>query len=209
VYENFEKLPEEKKKKIIEVCIDEFAEKGYTSASTNNIVSKANISKGTLFNYFINKKNLFLYIVDYATDYYVEYLISRMKENSPDFFQRILDWAELKIAVSIEEPKMYDFFVSAFVNIPEELAEDIAERYKKLYDKGVVLAFEDIDMSPFREDIDREKALELILLAFNGVSEKNLKQIAFSEDKGFKALNDRLEELKVYAAILKKVFYKM
>lgn len=208
MYELFEKLPEDKKKIIIDVCIKEFGDFGYTNASTNNIVKNANISKGTLFNYFGNKKNLFLYILDYTTAFYIDYLIKRMKENSPDFFQRILDWAELKMAVSLEEPDIYNFFVSAFLNIPEELKNDIAERYQKLYEKGLFLTFDGLDMSLFRQDIDVKKAIDLILLAINGLSEKYLVAIKTSEDKGLGTLHERMDELKKYISILRKVFYK-
>jgi len=208
LYENFEKLPDEKKKMIIEICIEEFADKGYVNASTNNIVKNANISKGALFNYFGNKKNLFLYIMDYATNYYVDYLITRMKKNSPDFFERILDWAKLKLQVSLEEPTIYNFFLVAYSNIPEELTKDVEKRYAKLYEKGMFLSFEGLDLSLFREDIDRQKAIELLLVTFNGLSEKQLKLVSLSEDKGFSALNERLEELKSCIALLRKVFYK-
>ena len=208
MYENFEKLPDEKKKMIIEICIEEFADKGYVNASTNNIVKKANISKGALFNYFGNKKNLFLYIMDYATNYYMDYLITRMKKNSPDFFERILDWAKLKLQVSLEEPTIYNFFLVAYSNIPEELTKDVEKRYAKLYEKGVVLSFEGLDLSLFREDIDRQKAIELLLVTFNGLSEKQLKLVNLIEDKGFSTLNERLEELKACIALLRKVFYK-
>lgn len=208
MYELFEKLPVEKKKLIIEICIEEFGDKGYTTASTNNIVKNANISKGALFNYFGSKKNLFLYVLDYATNYYVDYLIKRMKENNPDFFERILDWAELKIAVTLEEPMIYKFFFSAYVNIPEELKKDIEERYVKLYEKGVFLSFEGLDMSLFREDIDKQKSIELLLITFNGLSEKHLKNVTLSEDKGLNSLDERLKELKESVSILRKVFYK-
>ena len=49
MYESFENLPEDKKKRIIEASIEEFAKKGYEKASTNNIVKTAGISKGILF----------------------------------------------------------------------------------------------------------------------------------------------------------------
>lgn len=208
MYETFEKLPEEKKKKIIDACVDEFGSKGYSNASTNNIVKNAGISKGTLFNYFGNKKNLFLYIVDYTTDYYVDYLITRMNKNSPDMLQRILDWAELKIAVSLEEPKIYEFFISAFLNVPDELKSDISERYKILYDKGIFLTFDGLDMSLFREDIDVKKSIEIIFLVIDSLSKKYMNTIKTTEDNGLSSLNKRLEDLREYTAVLRKVFYK-
>lgn len=208
LYELFERLPEDKKRTIIDTCIKEFGNFGYANASTNNIVKNAHISKGTLFNYFGSKKNLFLYILDYTTNYYVDYLIKRMKKNNPDFFQRIIEWNEMKIEVSLEEPDIYNFFISAFINIPEELKSDISERYKRLYEKGLFLTFNGLDMSLFRKDIDVKKAIDLTLLAVNGLSERYSSAIKVSKDNGLGTLNERLEDLKSYIAILRKAFYK-
>ena len=44
-------MDEEKKQKIINASIEEFS-KGYSLASTNEIVRKAGVSKGLLFHYF-------------------------------------------------------------------------------------------------------------------------------------------------------------
>lgn len=208
MYEVFERLPEKKKKKIIDICVKEFAENGYTSASTNTIVKKADISKGTLFNYFGNKKGLFLYVLDYITDYYMNYMIKEMKVNDPDFFKRVLDWAELKLRVSCEHPDVYKFFVISYTNIPDELKNDIAKRYEKLYSKGLFLTFDGLDISKFRDDVDKQKSLELILITLNGISEKYINQFDKSKDKGLSSLDKRVDDLREYLEILKKVFYK-
>jgi len=72
----FFNLPEEKQKRILETALEEFAEKGYQGASINLIVSKLGIAKGSIYQYFNNKKSLFLYIFDYA----VELIRKRLKE---------------------------------------------------------------------------------------------------------------------------------
>lgn len=51
----FLELNIEKRTKIIVICITEFSKYGYENNSTNRIVQKANISKGSLFKYFKNK----------------------------------------------------------------------------------------------------------------------------------------------------------
>lgn len=208
MYEVFERLPEKKKKKIIDICVKEFAENGYTSASTNTIVKKADISKGTLFNYFGNKKGLFLYVLDYITDYYLNYMIKEMKVNDPDFFKRVLDWSELKLKVSCKNPDVYKFFFISYTNVPNELKDDIKKRYEKLYSKGLFLTFDGLDMSKFRDDVDKQKSLELILMALNGLSQKYANEINKSEDKGLSTIDERLDKLKECLEIFKKVFYK-
>ena len=58
-------LSEEKQQRILNAALKEFAQKGYKNASTNQIVKEADISKGLLFHYFKNKKQLFLFLYDY------------------------------------------------------------------------------------------------------------------------------------------------
>ena len=64
--ELLEKQNKDKQKRIIEAAILEFSEKGFENANTNKIARNANISVGSLFKYFENKTDLFLYIVKLA-----------------------------------------------------------------------------------------------------------------------------------------------
>ncbi|AGK97534.1 TetR/AcrR family transcriptional regulator [Clostridium pasteurianum] len=205
---NFEKLPEEKKKKIIDACIKEFSKNGYVNASTNNIVLNAGISKGSLFNYFDSKKKLYLYILDYAINFYVNLMLKKMKINNPDILKRILEWAELKLSIAMEQPIAYQFFATAFINIPEELKADIEIRYNKLYAEGYKLTVEDIDYTLFRDDIDKQKAIELIIMSMNGILEKYISLYKSLEDNGYNQIPQAYDQLKEYILILRKVYYK-
>jgi AcrR family transcriptional regulator len=72
----FFNLPEEKQKRVLEAALEEFSEKGFNGASINLIVSKLGIAKGSIYQYFADKKSLFLYIFDYA----VELIRKRLKQ---------------------------------------------------------------------------------------------------------------------------------
>ena len=50
-FESFEKLPEERKEKILAAGIRAFSEKMYREASTDAITRECRISKGILFHY--------------------------------------------------------------------------------------------------------------------------------------------------------------
>ncbi|MBL4930552.1 TetR/AcrR family transcriptional regulator [Clostridium paridis] len=208
MYKNFDKLNDDKKNKIIQAAIREFADKGYMAASTNNIVKEADISKGALFNYFDNKKNLYLYVTDYAIEYYLNYMMDKIKINNPDIFQRILEWQELKISISTENPIVYKFFASVFINTPEELKSDIDERYKRLKEYSEKLTLKDIDLSLFRDDIDKQKALEIIAMALNGILENSNLLYKSLDDYGYDNRNQFYTKLKEYVVVLRKVFYK-
>ena len=63
----FDRLNPEKKERIINAALKEFAQNGYEKASTNEIIKEAEIAKGSLFNYFNSKKELYLFLLDYVT----------------------------------------------------------------------------------------------------------------------------------------------
>ncbi|MBC7338085.1 MAG: helix-turn-helix transcriptional regulator, partial [Clostridia bacterium] len=68
-------LPPDRREKLLEAAIREFAEKGYGGASTNAIVREAGISKGLLFHYFGSKKDLFLAALDRCLEVQMDYFL--------------------------------------------------------------------------------------------------------------------------------------
>ncbi|MBR2668633.1 MAG: TetR/AcrR family transcriptional regulator [Solobacterium sp.] len=63
-FESFEKLPAEKKDKILSAGIREFSQKSFNEASTDIITEQCQISKGILFHYFGSKKKFYLYCLE-------------------------------------------------------------------------------------------------------------------------------------------------
>ncbi|OQY32731.1 MAG: hypothetical protein B6243_07140 [Anaerolineaceae bacterium 4572_5.2] len=61
--QTFLNLPEEKRNKIINAAVDEFVEHGLENASTNRIVAKSGISKGSFYQYFEDKQDVFMHLV--------------------------------------------------------------------------------------------------------------------------------------------------
>ena len=64
----FFNLPEEKRRLILDLAIEEFAERDYKSASISNIVARAGIAKGSLYQYFEDKRDLYLYLIQLAAE---------------------------------------------------------------------------------------------------------------------------------------------
>jgi len=84
----FEKIPDEKREKILTVAASEFAGKGFDKANINVIAKKAGISIGSMYNYFSSKENLFLAIVEYGYDV-LESVIADIDLDEGDIFDKI------------------------------------------------------------------------------------------------------------------------
>jgi len=71
--QTFLNLPEEKRNIIIGAAIDEFAQYGLENASTNRIVANSGISKGSFYQYFEDKQDVFMYLLTVLDGEKMEY----------------------------------------------------------------------------------------------------------------------------------------
>ena len=72
--QTFFNLPEVKRQAIINIAIEEFAENDYQAGSISRIVARAGIAKGSFYQYFEDKKDLYLYLLDLSAQQKKEFL---------------------------------------------------------------------------------------------------------------------------------------
>ena len=103
----FETLALEKRTRILNASISEFSNNEYESASMNSIVQEAKISKGSLFNYFVNKSELYKYIYNIAVQKVKKYL-KKVRDESTDlpFEERLCLIVEKGIDFIEKNPKL-------------------------------------------------------------------------------------------------------
>lgn len=63
-FSTFFNLPKDKKLKILEVSMAEFSEHGYQESSISSIIKKAGIPRGSFYQYFEDKLDLYKYVVE-------------------------------------------------------------------------------------------------------------------------------------------------
>ncbi len=90
--QTFFNLPENKRKKLTEVAIAEFATHDYTNASISRIVADAKIAKGSFYQYFQDKKDLYLHLVELASQERITFLRSTDPPEPQKGFFRYLRW---------------------------------------------------------------------------------------------------------------------
>ena len=75
----FENLDPAKRERFTAVCSREFAIKNYRSASVSAIVEELGIAKGSVYQYFENKKDLYTYLIDLAANRKLDRLPLRLR----------------------------------------------------------------------------------------------------------------------------------
>ena len=108
IYTKFNNLTIEKQEVIINAAIKEFVQSGFEKASTNEIVKEASISKGSLFNYFNNKKDLYVYLMEYSVRV-IEHMYSQIDFQETDVFKRIENVGFQKLRIQQRYPQVFDF----------------------------------------------------------------------------------------------------
>lgn len=90
--ETFLNLPAEKRERFIDAALDEFAGNTYSRASVSRIVEKAGIAKGSVYQYFADKKDLYLYLIDLAGKAKFDFFKSRQTQvDWSDFYGGLRD----------------------------------------------------------------------------------------------------------------------
>ncbi|MFZ5353802.1 MAG: TetR/AcrR family transcriptional regulator [Bacillota bacterium] len=208
MYSIFENLSEEKRSKIIDCALAEFAEKGYEQASTNNIVKEAGISKGILFHYFKTKKDLYKYLLFYSIDIMYTKMIKMMDFKSNDYFERMLEVSAIKMSIQIEYPEIYSMVVDMYRSNQQDIIQEIVARYMPLLGEYFQKLNAGIDMTKFREGTDINRLNEIITWIAEGMSNKLVKGISKNiEDMPRVRQMMEIEFLK-YAEMLKAGVYK-
>jgi AcrR family transcriptional regulator len=87
--ETFFNLPEEKRKAILDIAIEEFAHNIYKDASISNIAARAGVAKGSLYQYFEDKRELYFYLLQLAGEEKKAFLAGK---KPPDPYMSLFDY---------------------------------------------------------------------------------------------------------------------
>jgi TetR/AcrR family transcriptional regulator len=60
----FEQIPEEKQKRVLREAARLFAERGFSATDVAELAKRAGVSKGSLYNYFENKEDLYVHVCE-------------------------------------------------------------------------------------------------------------------------------------------------
>ncbi len=79
-----------RRKRILEAASAIFIEKGYERATTREIADAADVSEGTLYNYFASKRDLLLGLCQVFSEETVQTILNIEAESTEDLFTQVL-----------------------------------------------------------------------------------------------------------------------
>lgn len=165
------------KEQILDACLAVFVRHGYKNTSTVMLAEAAGVSKALIFHHFKSKKELYLSILDRCFEKVRTELNVDALPEYRDFFEALDKFSLIKLDYFLKHPDMYKVLVEAFYETPDELKEDIEEKYDALIadkDKIMERLFEKV---PLKEGVDRRQAFELIMITLDHFEKKYLSQM--------------------------------
>lgn len=129
----FYKLPDKKRRKIIEESYKEFSLHSYEAASITNLVKSLGIAKGSVYQYFTDKADLYSYLVNDASlklNKLLDQTCPYKGENFYDWYLKLLI-VEVKFLLSFPAyAVMFSRVSHGINNLDKQLAETLSNQKK-------------------------------------------------------------------------------
>lgn len=193
----------EKRERIINAALKEFAQNGYESASTNVIIKEAEIAKGSLFKYFNSKKELYLFLFEYTAEI-INKIYDEIDYDERDYFKRTKEIGLIKYKIMRKFPQVFDFLKTAGSEDSAEVKSEIEKIRDNTIESGFGTVYRNIDWTKFRDDIDFQKMMNIINWTILSFSEQQRSKVDSFKDMSIEVLNEWDE----YFEIMKRCFYK-
>jgi AcrR family transcriptional regulator len=116
----FLRLSDEKKQRFIEAAWKEFAAYHYEKASLSRLVENLGIAKGSIYQYFAHKKDLYFYLIEYANQQKQQFLKEKTQTSSEDFFEWFKEMYQVGLRFDAENPVISQFLY----NVSQERYSD-------------------------------------------------------------------------------------
>ncbi|MFB0843094.1 TetR/AcrR family transcriptional regulator [Paenibacillus oleatilyticus] len=152
------------REKILEACLSVFARYGFKSTSTEMLAEAAGISKALIFHHFTSKKKLYLSLLEHCFEKVRTAMRFDAVSEYDDFFEAIDRLSRIKLDYFRKHPDELKLVYEAFYSPPNELKQDIEEKYGQAITERNQALERLFEAVPLREGVDRKQAFELIMI---------------------------------------------
>ena len=206
MFTKFMNLDPDKRDRILIAAMKEFAEKGYEKASTNEIVNGAQISKGLLFHYFKNKKQLYMFLYDYALEFMITEFYKRIDMQERDLFKIIKNAGRVKLEIMKKNPHVFPFLQVTYLETSPEVKDELNMKGMQALQTNMQKTFENADVSKLKPGLDLQTVTNIITWTSEGLANNELRKYRLQgRDIDYDELFAASDH---YMNVLKDCFYK-
>jgi len=160
----FFNLPSEKQQLLVNAAFKEFSRVPLSEALISNIVASADIPRGSFYQYFENKEDLFYYIFSTYAKKGEKAFLSTLKRNNGDLIDTFIELFERMVNLLRNDEKK-SYFKNVFMNMNHKMDNAfspslIKETHNKT--KKDFINFVDIDKLNIKERSDIRHIMAII-----------------------------------------------
>lgn len=152
--ETFFNLPDDKRQRIVAIAMDEFADNDYQNASVSRMVAAAGIAKGSFYQYFDDKRDLYLYLLDLGAQEKAKLLAQAPPDPAMGIFDYLLWLVEATLKFEFAYPRLSEISYRALKGggLPDETLADAKQMSQQyfgaLVQKGIASGEIDPEIDP-------------------------------------------------------------
>lgn len=155
----FYNLSDEKKSRILDAALGEFSVRTFSQASLNQIIKNADIPKGSFYQYFDNKEDLYLYLMEVASKEKIE-ILRQVNEMNPDadVFEVIMNTTKAYLELGKAKPGYIEAAMLMLLDNSEfivKIRNSSIERFAKMFEQ-------DKARGRFKPEADSELVINMI-----------------------------------------------
>ena len=154
--QTFLNLPKDKKQKILEAAKNEFSRVSVTEASINNIVTEANIARGSFYQYFESKEDLLIFMIDKASERVKDKVNEKIKING-DIFETFIFFYD-KIVETCKDSNNKMFYRTVLANLRANDSIVLGKAKEEIYNS----LMKNTDTSNFKSKKDLPILIEML-----------------------------------------------
>lgn len=154
---------------VIAAAEAEFGAHGYSRGSLNVIARRAGVAKGSLFQYFADKRDLYAFIADVASQRVRSYMEGRIRELDPSrpFFEFLPDLLDDWVAYFADHPRERALHAAASFEVDADARVSVRTVVHRHYlDVLRPLVRDAQTRGDLRPDCDVDAMLSLMLMIF-------------------------------------------
>ncbi|GAB4278449.1 MAG: TetR/AcrR family transcriptional regulator [Candidatus Promineifilaceae bacterium] len=194
--ETFFNLPQEKRDAICKTAVAEFAAHPYKQASINHIIAQAGIAKGSFYQYFENKKDLYLYLLQIIGEAKLKYLAPALQNpEQNDFFTLLRDIYRAGIQFAIKNPQYTEIGKKLLASKDDPILADIIEANMPAAQNFFApLLQQAINRGEVRADIDIDMFAYMIAAMHTHIVEYHIEHVSSKYDEHMMTTLDQFIE---------------
>lgn len=200
--EKFFSLPQDRQDLIRNSAMLEFGTGTFKKTSADSIAKRAGISKGLLFHYFKDKRELYLYIYQYAMDVCIkQYMLKTYDFGETDFFRALEMGHKIKMDMVRRYPGLFRFVMRTYYERDSILSPKLRKGLDDLFVSTTTDFLSRMDLHKFKDGVDPREVIRLLMLASEGM-------LAETGACTAEEINALFAEYKKYADMLRRYLYK-